>query len=58
MDEKGTEAAAVTSMDFLTSGPPEPDLRIVADRPFLWAITHQDTGSILFVGRLLDPTGW
>ena len=55
VDEKGTEAAAATAMAFVTSGPPPPDLTVVADRPFLWAIVHQDTGAILFVGRLVDP---
>ena len=56
VDEKGTEAAAATAGVFPTSGPPPADLTIVADRPFLWAITHQDTGALLFVGRLVDPT--
>ncbi|MYA15061.1 MAG: serpin family protein, partial [Acidimicrobiaceae bacterium] len=28
---------------------------IVADRPFLWAIVHPPTGTLLFVGRLVDP---
>ena len=56
VDEKGTEAAAATAMMFAESMPPEPDLTIVADRPFLWAIAHQDTGALLFVGRLVDPT--
>ena len=55
VDEKGTEAAAATAMAFVTSGPPPPDLTVVADRPFLWAIVHRDTGAILFVGRLVDP---
>ena len=55
VDEKGTEAAAATAMDFAESGPPPADLTIVADRPFLWAIVHQDTGALLFVGRLVDP---
>ena len=55
VDEKGTEAAAATSIAGATSMPPPPDLTIVADRPFLWAIVHQDTGAILFVGRLVDP---
>ena len=55
VDEKGTEAAAATAAAFAESAPPEPDLTVVADRPFLWAITHQDTGAILFVGRLVDP---
>ena len=56
VDEKGTEAAATTAMDFPLSEPPPPDLTIVADRPFLWTITHQDTGTLLFIGRLVDPT--
>ncbi len=55
VDEKGTEAAAATAMAFVTSEPPPPDLTVVADRPFLWAIVHQDTGAILFVGRLVNP---
>ena len=42
-------------MGFAASMPPEPDLMIVADRPLLWAIAHQDTGTLLFVGRLIDP---
>ena len=55
VDEKGTEAAAATATAFPTSLPPEPDLTVVADRPFLWAIVHQQTGAILFVGRLVNP---
>ena len=55
VDEKGTEAAAATAVAFAESAPPEPDLTVVADHPFLWAITHQDTGAILFVGRLANP---
>ncbi|MYH43897.1 MAG: serpin family protein [Acidimicrobiaceae bacterium] len=57
VDEKGTEAAAATAGMFPTSMPPPPDLTIVADRPFLWAIVHQDTGALLFVGRLVNPAG-
>ena len=57
VDEEGTEAAAATAMAFPTSLPPEPDLTIVADRPFLWAITHQPTGAVVFVGRLVNPAG-
>ena len=57
VDEKGTEAAAATALGFDDSGPPPADLTVVADHPFLWAIVHQETGAILFVGRLVDPTG-
>ena len=56
VDEKGTEAAAATAMVFLTSGPPPPDLTVVANRPFLWAIIHEESQAVLFVGRLVDPT--
>ena len=57
VDEKGTEAAAVTALGAMpVSEPPPVDLTIVADRPFLWAIVHKSTGAILFVGRLVDPT--
>lgn len=56
VDEKGTEAAAATALAFGESGPPPADLTVVADHPFLWAIIHPDTGAILFIGRLLDPT--
>ena len=56
VDEKGTEAAAATSVAFNESMPPPPDLTVVADRPFLWAIVHNLTQAILFLGRLTDPS--
>ncbi len=56
VDEKGTEAAAATAMAFDESAPPQAELTVVADRPFLWAIVHNDTGAVLFIGRLVDPT--
>ncbi len=56
VDEKGTEAAAATSMAGDMSLPPPPDLTVVADRPFLWAIVHSETRAILFLGRLTNPT--
>jgi serpin B len=35
--------------------PPEPfDLRL--DRPFLWAIEHRDSGTLMFLGRVTDPS--
>ena len=53
--EKGTEAAAVTQLSMESSAPPMPEVKIVADHPFLWAIVHRDTQAILFVGRLVNP---
>lgn len=55
VDEYGTVAAAATALGFEESGPPEPDVIVRADRPFLYLIRHQPTGAIMFVGRVLDP---
>jgi serpin B len=52
VDEEGTEAAAATAVVMERGLPPE--LRI--DRPFIYAIRDVETGSILFVGQVLDPT--
>ena len=29
-----------------------------ADHPFVFLIRHKQTGSILFLGRLVNPAGW
>lgn len=57
VDEKGTEAAAVTALVFqFTSGPPEPRHEFIADHPFVFVIQDNETGQILFMGRVMDPT--
>jgi serpin B len=56
VDEVGTVAAAATALGFADSGPPEPEVTVRADRPFLYLIRHQPTGAVLFVGRVMDPT--
>ena len=48
-------AAAATGLEFAVSGPPEPELTIAADRPFLSLIRHRDSGLILFAGQVTDP---
>ncbi len=53
-DEKGTEAAAVTTIGMvLTSMPMEPQ-RVVfnANRPFIYIIQENSTGAILFMGAV------
>ncbi|KAI0213651.1 Serpin B6 [Lamellibrachia satsuma] len=55
VSEERTDAAAATAAityrsAFFSFGP-----AVVIDRPFLFIIKHK-TGSILFVGRVLDPT--
>ena len=51
VDEEGTEAAAVTSVAMPTSMPPQ----VRADRPLLLAIRERLSGTILFVGVILEP---
>ncbi len=59
VDEKGTEAAAVTVVDAAEggAGPINQPKNFRADRPFLYAIRNMKTGMILFVGRMVDPRG-
>ncbi len=57
VDEKGTEAAAATGVEMrLTSARPVNPKVFVADRPFLLAIRHRDSGAVLFLGRVADPS--
>ncbi|NXT48537.1 A1AT protein, partial [Pluvianellus socialis] len=51
--ENGTEAAAVTSVDFLPHSVP-PIIKF--NRPFLLFIVDQYTESILFMGKIVNPT--
>jgi serpin B len=55
VDEAGTEAAAATSVIVgLTAIPAQP-IQVTIDRPFLFLIRDISTGSIIFVGRVLNP---
>lgn len=56
VDEKGTEAAAVTVVGMDTTGGPSETCTAHADRPFLFALRDVETGAILFMGRVVDPT--
>ena len=60
VDEEGTIAAAATVVSAeVVSGtivkkvcPKE----VKFNRPFVYAIQHGETGQVLFVGRIMDPT--
>jgi serine protease inhibitor len=56
VDEEGTEAAAATSVEigFTSVGPREFIMRV--DRPFFFAITERSSGTLLFVGKIVEPT--
>jgi serpin B len=56
VDEKGTEAAAATGIVVgVTSVGPTPEI-FRADHPFIFLIQDERTGSILFLGKVTDPT--
>ena len=54
VDERGTEAAAVTGIVFENTSL-NPDEIFAVDRPFVFAIKEKDTNAILFIGKVLDP---
>jgi len=56
INEEGTEAAAVTSVEIgLTSVGPGSPFVMRVDRPFIFAIRENHSGTILFVGKIVDP---
>ena len=54
VNEEGTEAAAATAV-MMFGGMPAPPPVVRADHPFLFLIQDNRTGSLLFLGRILDP---
>lgn len=57
VNEEGTEAAAVTKVEMRTTSaqPPEPTFSMVVDRPFFFAIRDNQTGTVLFMGSIMEP---
>ena len=58
VNEEGTEAAATTSVGIeLTSAqiPSQKPFRMIVDRPFFCAIRDNQTGTVLFMGSIVEP---
>jgi serpin B len=55
VNEEGTEAAAVTALTLAVRGMPPKPAVFRADHPFLYLIRDNESGCILFLGRVLDP---
>jgi len=51
VNEEGTKASAITMMSFAESGPEE----FIVDRPFFCAIRDNGTGTVLFMGSIVEP---
>ena len=54
VDEEGTEATAATMVAMPVSIMEEVEMTV--DRPFIYAIVSRESGLILFLGQVLDPT--
>lgn len=55
VDEQGTEAAAATAVGMTLTAMPQQNI-FRADHPFIFIIQDKNTGNILFLGRVTDPT--
>jgi serpin B len=58
VDEKGTEAAAATAVEIAAAASLAPSNQVTlhVDRPFIFAVRDTNTGAILFLGRVSDPS--
>jgi serpin B len=56
VNEEGAEAAAATAVVMMRNGMPQPPKPVFrADHPFIFIIRDKSSGSILFIGRVMDP---
>ncbi|XP_043118573.1 protein Z-dependent protease inhibitor [Puntigrus tetrazona] len=53
VDEKGTTAASATSVGITAYSLPA---TFIVNRPFFFFLYHEATSSLLFMGRVIDPT--
>ena len=56
VDEAGTEAAAATAVMMRLTALPSPPVEVKVERPFVFLIRDIETGTILFIGRVLNPS--
>jgi serine protease inhibitor len=55
VNEEGTEAAAATVVE-ITYGPGPPGFWMRVDRPFIFVIRENKSQTILFMGKIVEPT--
>ncbi|MBT3363193.1 MAG: serpin family protein [Chloroflexi bacterium] len=58
VNEEGAEAAAVTSVEMMSRysiGSEPPLIYMIVDRPFVFAIRENHSGTLLFIGKIMNP---
>jgi serpin B len=55
VDEAGTEATAASAVVMARKGVPRVEDEVKIDRPFIFMIRDIETGTILFLGHVVDP---
>ena len=55
VDESGTEAAAATAVIMRATSMPLSPTEVKVDHPFIFVIRDIQTGTVLFIGRVLNP---
>jgi serpin B len=56
VDEEGTEAAAVTVVEMRTTSiEPPAGISMRVDHPFMFVLRERQSGTILFMGKILQP---
>lgn len=56
VNEEGTEAAAATSVAIaVTAAPAQEPFLMIVDRPFFYSIRNNQTGTVLFMGSIVEP---
>ncbi|MCK4369219.1 MAG: serpin family protein [Dehalococcoidales bacterium] len=56
VDEAGTEAAAATAVVMELTAVPETPVEVTIDHPFIFLIRDIETGAVLFIGRVVNPS--
>ena len=58
VNEEGAEPAAATSIEIVGTAPNDPKPRNIVmriDHPFIFAIREKTSGTILFIGKVVNP---
>jgi serpin B len=56
VDESGTVAAGATSVTITTTVAQTPSFNLTLDHPFVYAILDNQTGELLFIGTMMNPS--